>query len=66
MTGLLLTLIGFCGVVWFTFLSWRALGGATANVTGHDIANRGPVTYRWIGRAFALMFIVGVVKFFLS
>ncbi len=64
MIGILLMLIGAIGVIWFAFLSWRSLGGSAARVDGFDIAARSPKGYRFAGRVFGLVFVVGLIWFF--
>lgn len=64
MTGLLLMVAGAAGVIWFAFLSWRALGGASQNIDAHDVSVKAPKAYRFAGRACALIFVIGLVRFF--
>jgi hypothetical protein len=64
MTGIALMALGAVGVIWFAFLSWRALGGSTARVDSHDLAARAPKGYRLAGRVSGLVFVVGAIWFF--
>jgi hypothetical protein len=64
MTGALMIIVGAVGVIIFAFLSWRALGGSEKRPDADAVAESAPVAYRWAGRAFAVVFAVGVFKFF--
>jgi hypothetical protein len=66
MIGFLMALGGAIGVVIFAFLSWRALGGSEQHPNALDIAQSAPATYRWAGRACAVVFVIGVFRFFTS
>lgn len=66
MIGLLFILIGAVGVIVFAFLSWRALGGSSRNPDAETVAQSAPPAYKWAGRAFALVFVYGVFRFFTS
>jgi hypothetical protein len=64
MIGAALTIIGAIGVIVFAFLSWRALGGSAQRPDANAVAQSAPPVYRWAGRIFALIFVVGVFRFF--
>ncbi len=66
MIGLLMALGGAFGVVIFAFLSWRSLGGSQRQPNAVDLAQSAPVAYRWAGRVCAVVFVLGVVRFFTS
>ncbi len=66
MIGFLMAVVGALGVIIFAFLSWRALGGSQRQPNALDIAQSAPATYRWAGRACAVVFVIGVFRFFTS
>jgi hypothetical protein len=66
MIGLAMVIAGALGVVVFAFLSWRALGGSERNPNAVDIAQSAPTIYRWAGRICAVVFVIGVFRFFTS
>jgi hypothetical protein len=62
--GILLMMVGALGVIWFAFLSWRALGGSAGRVDSHDLATRAAKGYRFAGRISGAVFAVGLIWFF--
>jgi hypothetical protein len=57
-------IVGAIGVIVFAFLSWRALGGSEKRPDADAVAQSAPTAYRWAGRAFAFVFVLGIFRFF--
>jgi hypothetical protein len=66
MIGALLAIAGAAGVIVFAFLSWRSLGGSERNPDATELARNAPPTFKWAGRACAMVFAYGVFRFFTS